>query len=63
MLQIAAGWIEQEKKELVAAKEAHMSESCPTPDLSGDMAALTVSTHCTSTMNTIVRLVIPLCEY
>nr|XP_040017531.1 troponin I, fast skeletal muscle-like [Gasterosteus aculeatus aculeatus]XP_040017532.1 troponin I, fast skeletal muscle-like [Gasterosteus aculeatus aculeatus]XP_040017533.1 troponin I, fast skeletal muscle-like [Gasterosteus aculeatus aculeatus] len=41
MLQIAAGWIEQEKKELVAAKEAHMSESCPTPDLSGDMAALT----------------------
>ncbi|KAK5866795.1 hypothetical protein PBY51_011342 [Eleginops maclovinus] len=40
MLQIAAGWIEQEKKDNIAAKEAYMSENCPTPDLGGDMAAL-----------------------
>ncbi|XP_074489562.1 troponin I, fast skeletal muscle-like [Sebastes fasciatus] len=40
ILQIAAGWIEQEKKELVAAKEAYMAENCPKPDLAGDMAIL-----------------------
>ena len=43
MLQIAATWIENEKKELVAAKEAYMSEKCPSPNLSGDQAALMVS--------------------
>ncbi|XP_041853937.1 troponin I, fast skeletal muscle-like [Melanotaenia boesemani] len=40
MLQIAANWLENEKKELEAAKEAYMAENCPAPDLSGDTAAL-----------------------
>ncbi|KAM6937631.1 troponin I, fast skeletal muscle-like isoform 2-T2 [Xenentodon cancila] len=40
MLQIAANWIEQEKKEIAAAKEAYMNENCPAPELSGDQAAL-----------------------
>ncbi|XP_029378695.1 troponin I, fast skeletal muscle-like isoform X1 [Echeneis naucrates] len=40
MLQIAAGMIEQEKKELKAVKEAYMAENCPAPSLSGDQAAL-----------------------
>ncbi|KAF1386361.1 hypothetical protein PFLUV_G00093990 [Perca fluviatilis] len=40
ILSIGAGWIEQEKKELVTAKAAYMAENCPTPDLSGDQAAL-----------------------
>ncbi|XP_033935211.1 troponin I, fast skeletal muscle-like [Pseudochaenichthys georgianus] len=40
ILQIAAGWIEEENKELVAAKEAYMSENAPNPDLGGDMTAL-----------------------
>ncbi|AWP08076.1 putative troponin I fast skeletal muscle-like isoform 8 [Scophthalmus maximus] len=40
MLQIAADWIEQEKKEVELAKEAYMAENCPSPDLSGDQAAL-----------------------
>lgn len=42
MLQIAASWIEGEKKELIAAKQAYMDESCPKPNLSGDQAALMV---------------------
>ncbi|XP_060893095.1 troponin I, fast skeletal muscle-like [Labrus mixtus] len=40
MLQIAASWIEQETKDITAAKEAYMAETCPTPDLSQDQAAL-----------------------
>ncbi|XP_061578187.1 troponin I, fast skeletal muscle-like [Cololabis saira] len=40
MLQIAAAWIEQEKKDLVVAKEAYMSENCPAPSVSGDQATL-----------------------
>ncbi|CAJ1056017.1 troponin I%2C fast skeletal muscle-like [Xyrichtys novacula] len=40
MLQIAANWLEQEAAEIVTAKEAYMAEHCPTPDLSGDQAAL-----------------------
>ncbi|XP_058500415.1 troponin I, fast skeletal muscle-like [Solea solea] len=40
MLQIAASWIVQEKKENEEAKVAYMAENCPTPDLSGDHAAL-----------------------
>ncbi|XP_072291985.1 troponin I, fast skeletal muscle-like [Eucyclogobius newberryi] len=40
MLQIAATWIADEVKEIEAAKEAYMSENCPTPDLNGDQAAL-----------------------
>ncbi|XP_077423423.1 troponin I, fast skeletal muscle-like isoform X2 [Vanacampus margaritifer] len=40
MLQIAANWIEQEKKDLEVAKEAYIAENCPKPDLSGDMASL-----------------------
>lgn len=44
MLQIAANWIEQEKKDIEEAKEAYMAENCPTPDLSGDQAALMVRT-------------------
>lgn len=42
MLQIAANWIEQERKDIEAAKEAYMAENCPDPDLSGDQAALMV---------------------
>lgn len=42
MLQIAANWIEQEKKDIAMAKEAYMDENCPFPDLSGDQAALMV---------------------
>lgn len=44
ILQIALNWIEQEKKETEAAKEAYMAEHCPSPDLSGDQSALMVST-------------------
>ncbi|TDH09797.1 hypothetical protein EPR50_G00092460 [Perca flavescens] len=40
ILSIAAGWLEQEKKDLVAAKAAYMSENCPAPSMSGDQAAL-----------------------
>merc|ERR1712121_18862 len=40
MLQIAAQWLEQENKEAAEAKQAHMAENCPEPDLSGDQAAL-----------------------
>ncbi|XP_036963565.1 troponin I, fast skeletal muscle-like [Acanthopagrus latus] len=40
MLQIAAGWLEQEKKDIEEAKANHMADNCPTPDLSGDQAAL-----------------------
>ncbi|CAL1592013.1 unnamed protein product [Knipowitschia caucasica] len=40
ILGIAANWLEQEKKDLVAAKEAYMIEACPAPDMSGDQAAL-----------------------
>ncbi|XP_056453853.1 troponin I, fast skeletal muscle-like isoform X2 [Gadus chalcogrammus] len=40
ILSIAAGWLAQEKKDDIAAKEAHMAENCPAPKLSGDHAAL-----------------------
>ncbi|KAJ0069792.1 hypothetical protein NL108_014328 [Boleophthalmus pectinirostris] len=40
MLQIAASWIVQEKKDIAAAKEAYMAEKCPSPDKSGDQNAL-----------------------
>ncbi|XP_034033216.1 troponin I, fast skeletal muscle-like [Thalassophryne amazonica] len=40
ILQIALNWIEQEKKEITAAKEAYMAEHCSEPDTSGDQAAL-----------------------
>jgi len=40
ILQIAANWIEKEKVELVATKEAYMAENCPAPEKSGDQAAL-----------------------
>ncbi|XP_061578189.1 troponin I, fast skeletal muscle-like [Cololabis saira] len=40
ILQIAQTWIEEEKKEVIAAKEAYMSERCPAPDAHGDQAAL-----------------------
>ncbi|XP_030282716.1 troponin I, fast skeletal muscle-like [Sparus aurata] len=40
ILQIAQNWLEQEKKESIAAKEAYMSETCPAPDLNGDQSAL-----------------------
>lgn len=42
ILSIAATWIEQEKKDDVAAKEAYMAENCGKPNLSGDQAALMV---------------------
>ncbi|XP_008408887.1 troponin I, fast skeletal muscle-like [Poecilia reticulata] len=40
VLSVAATWLENEKKELVVAKEAYMAEHCPAPNLSGDQAAL-----------------------
>ncbi|KAM9753889.1 troponin I, fast skeletal muscle-like [Menidia menidia] len=40
ILQIAQNWIEQEKKDIQAAKEAYMAEHCPAPDMGGDQAAL-----------------------
>ncbi|XP_075884904.1 troponin I, fast skeletal muscle-like [Nelusetta ayraudi] len=40
MLQIAAGWIVQETKDIAAAKEAYMAENCPTPSVHGDQATL-----------------------
>lgn len=42
MLQIAATWIEQEKTDVAAAKEAYMAENCPAPVLGGDQATLMV---------------------
>ncbi|XP_063333603.1 troponin I, fast skeletal muscle-like, partial [Pelmatolapia mariae] len=41
MLHIAANWLEQEKTDIAAAKEAYLAENCLPPDLSGDLAALT----------------------
>ncbi|XP_033982767.1 troponin I, fast skeletal muscle-like [Trematomus bernacchii] len=40
ILSIAAKWIDEEVKEIIAAKVAYMSENCPKPSLSGDQAAL-----------------------
>ncbi|XP_074489557.1 troponin I, fast skeletal muscle-like [Sebastes fasciatus] len=40
MLQIAANWIIQEKKDLVVAKAAYMAENCTKPSTSGDQATL-----------------------
>uniref|UniRef100_A0A3Q3A184 Troponin I, fast skeletal muscle-like n=1 Tax=Kryptolebias marmoratus TaxID=37003 RepID=A0A3Q3A184_KRYMA len=40
ILQIAAKWLEQEKTDIVAAKEAYLAENCPEPELSSDTAAL-----------------------
>ncbi|XP_041795253.1 troponin I, fast skeletal muscle-like [Chelmon rostratus] len=40
ILQIALNWLEQEKKDNTAAKEAYMAEHCPAPDLSGDQNAM-----------------------
>ncbi|CAJ1056020.1 hypothetical protein L3Q82_007119 [Xyrichtys novacula] len=40
MLQIAAGMMAQEKKDIVVAKENYMTEQCPKPSLSGDQATL-----------------------
>ncbi|XP_029378692.1 troponin I, fast skeletal muscle-like [Echeneis naucrates] len=40
MLHIAAGWIENEKKQLVETKKAYMAEMCPAPSLGGDHATL-----------------------
>ncbi|XP_013874810.1 troponin I, fast skeletal muscle [Austrofundulus limnaeus] len=37
ILSIAATWLEQEKKDIVAAKEAYLAEKCPPPDMSGDL--------------------------
>ncbi|XP_070686099.1 troponin I, fast skeletal muscle-like [Pempheris klunzingeri] len=40
ILQIAANWLEQEAKDIAAAKEAYMAENCPAPDMSSDQATL-----------------------
>ncbi|KAL6106191.1 tnni2 [Pungitius sinensis] len=40
MLQIAAKWILEEKKENEDAKKAYMAEACPSPNTRGDQAAL-----------------------
>lgn len=54
MLQIAANWLEQEATDTAAAKEAYMEEHCPTPDLSGDMAAMAVNGLNQSRIKTLV---------
>jgi len=43
MLQIAAKWIQEDKEEIAAAKQAYMVENCASPNRSGDQAALMVS--------------------
>ncbi|XP_056272713.1 troponin I, fast skeletal muscle-like [Pseudoliparis swirei] len=40
MLQIAAKWIQEDKEEIAAAKQAYMVENCASPNRSGDQAAL-----------------------
>ncbi|XP_059191260.1 troponin I, fast skeletal muscle-like [Centropristis striata] len=40
MLSIAATMIEQEKKDIIAAKAAYMAEHCAKPSVSGDQSAL-----------------------
>uniref|UniRef100_A0A8C6S836 Troponin I n=1 Tax=Neogobius melanostomus TaxID=47308 RepID=A0A8C6S836_9GOBI len=45
MLQIAAGWLAQEKKDITAAKEAYMAENCPSPDMSGDLMEVCKKLH------------------
>ncbi|KAM4734400.1 troponin I, fast skeletal muscle-like isoform 1-T2 [Anableps anableps] len=40
VLSVAATWLEKEKKEIVASKEAYMAENCPAPNLGGDHATL-----------------------
>ncbi|TNN48804.1 Troponin I, fast skeletal muscle [Liparis tanakae] len=40
MLQIAAKWIQEDKEEITAAKLAYMADNCPSPNRSGDQAAL-----------------------
>ncbi|XP_057693262.1 troponin I, fast skeletal muscle-like [Corythoichthys intestinalis] len=40
ILSIAFNWIQQEKKDLVVAKENYLAEACPKPNLSGDQATL-----------------------
>ena len=42
MLQIAAAWIVQEKKDAVVIKETYMAETCPVPEVNVDQAALMV---------------------
>lgn len=42
ILQIAQKWLDQEKAEDVAAKEAYMAENCPPPPMSGDQNTLMV---------------------
>lgn len=51
ILQIAQNWLEQETKETEEAKAAYMVDHCPAPDLSGDQAALMVSTVCPDAKN------------
>lgn len=43
VLQVATKYLEQEKLDIAAAKEAYLAENCPEPDLSGDQAELMVS--------------------
>uniref|UniRef100_A0A3P8ULM4 Troponin I2, fast skeletal type n=1 Tax=Cynoglossus semilaevis TaxID=244447 RepID=A0A3P8ULM4_CYNSE len=40
MLSIAASWIEQEKKDIVATKAAYIAEHCPPPSMGGDQNTL-----------------------
>ncbi|KAM9816001.1 troponin I, fast skeletal muscle-like [Syngnathus typhle] len=40
ILSIASTWIQQEKKDLVVAKQNYLSETCTRPSLSGDQATL-----------------------
>lgn len=42
MLSIAASWIEQEKKDIVATKAAYIAEHCPPPSMGGDQNTLMV---------------------
>jgi len=40
VLSIGIAWLEQEKKDLEASKEAYMAEHCQAPEADGDQAAL-----------------------
>lgn len=46
ILGIAQTWLEQETKDIAAAKAAYLAEHCPAPDLNGDLMVRGASTNC-----------------
>ena len=45
ILQIAQTWIQQEQKEIAAAKEVYLAEHCPAPELRGDLMEVCKKLH------------------